>query len=76
MTLWNHKAPWKNSLVPSLEGSQQPYQVSKEGHFLAGAGNSGYLGGFEKREIRLGIAGESDSKSLSWLSSLKRHLKV
>lgn len=50
--------------------------MSKEGHFSAGAGNSGYLGGFEKREIRLGIAGESDSKSLSWLSSLKRHLKV
>ena len=26
------------NLVPCLQGSWQPYQVSKEGHFLAGLG--------------------------------------
>lgn len=45
------KAPWKNSLEPSLPGSQQSYQVSKNGHFLAGTRTSGYLGDLRQRGI-------------------------
>lgn len=35
--------------------------MNEEGHFLAGAKNSGYLGDPENREIYLGIVDESDS---------------
>ena len=61
MTSLSHKAPWRNSLVHCLQGSQQSYQVNEEGHFLAGARNSGYLGDPENREIYLGIVDEFDS---------------
>ena len=37
--------------VPCLQGSQQPYQVIKEGHFMAGPGTSGYFGDLEERGI-------------------------
>ena len=56
-------------LIPRLEISQQPYQVSKEGHFPVGAGTSGYLGDLMKRNSPnpIGIAGMSDGKYLAWL---------
>ena len=56
-------------LVPCLLSSQQPQQVGKDGHFLAGAGNSGYLGDLTKRNLpnSTGIAGLSDGKYLAWL---------
>jgi len=38
----------KIGLIPCLYCSQQPCKVSKEGHFLLGAGTSGYLGGPQK----------------------------
>ena len=59
----------KVGLVPCLQSSQQPHQVSKEGYFLAGAGTSGYLGDLMKRNSpnSTGIAGLSDEKYLAWL---------
>ena len=57
----------ENSLVPCFQGSQQPYQVNKEGQFLAGTGTSRYFGDFqEERDSNkpAGITGESDGKSL------------
>ena len=56
-------------LIPSLQSSQKPHQVSEEGHFLAGAGTSGYLGDLMKRNLpnSTGIAGLSDGKYLAWL---------
>ncbi|XP_077743454.1 splicing factor, proline- and glutamine-rich-like isoform X1 [Canis aureus] len=36
-------------LIPCFQSSQQPHQVSKECHFLAGAGTSGYFGDLVKR---------------------------
>lgn len=50
-----------------LSGSQEPYQVKKEGHLLVGSGISGYLGGTQeerKQPVSIGIAGESDLASL------------
>ena len=52
--------------------------MSKEGHFLAGTGTSGYLGELQEERNSpesVGITGESDDKSLTWLLSLKRLLK-
>ena len=69
----------KIGLVPWLQGSQKPYQVSKEGHFLAGAETSGYLGELESREIHLNLyllQAKSDDKSLAWLLIFKSLLKV
>ena len=37
------------NLVPYLQDSQQPYQVSKAGQFLAGAGILRYFRGIEKK---------------------------
>ena len=56
-------------LIPCLQSSQQPHQVSKEGHFLAVAGTSGYLGDLMNRNLpnSTGIAGLSDGKYLAWL---------
>ena len=65
-------------LVPCSYGSQQLYQVSKEGHFLAGARTSGYFGKLEKKGIHpnLEVLQEvSDGESLAWCSGLKRPLK-
>lgn len=45
----------KISLVSCVYGSWQPYQVSKEGHFLKSPGTSGYLGDFDKRGIYLNL---------------------
>ena len=72
-------------LIPCLQSSvrslQKPHQVSKECHFLAGAGTSGYFGDLIKRNLpkSTGIAGMSDGKCLAWLglaSGLERLLKV
>ena len=56
-------------LTPWLQNSQQPYQMSKECHFLEGARNSGYFRVLEKRNLSkyTGIAGMSDDKYLAWL---------
>ena len=62
--------PLRNvGLIPCLQSSQQPHQVNKEGHFLAGVGTSGYLGDLVKRNSlnSTGIEGLSDSKYLAWL---------
>lgn len=64
----------KIGLVPCLQSFKQLYQVSKESHFLAGPGNSGYLGDLEKRGIHPNLyisLGKSDSKSLAWLPGHK-----
>lgn len=45
-----NKALVNIGLVPCIQGSQQPYQESKEGHFLVGEGVSRYFGDSEKRE--------------------------
>jgi len=49
-------------LIPCLQSSQQPHQVSKECHFLAGARTSGYIGDLMKRNLptSTGIAAMSD----------------
>ena len=56
-------------LIPCLWSSQQPRQVSKECHSLAGAGNSGYFGDLMKRNLpkSTDIAGISDDKYLALL---------
>jgi len=55
-------------LIACLQSSQQPYQVSKEYHFLAGAGTSGYFEDLKKRNLpkSTGIAGMS-GKHMAWL---------
>jgi len=57
------------SLIPCLQSSQQPHQVSEECHFLAGAGTSVYFRNLKKRKSpkSTGIAGMSDGKHLAWL---------
>ena len=45
------KAPWKNSLEPSLQGSQQSYQVNENGHFLAGTRTSDIWGTSDREEF-------------------------
>ena len=64
-------------LIHCLQSSQQPYQVSKKCHFLAGAGTSGYLGDLVKRNSphSTGIAGLSDGKYLAWLLAWKGYYK-
>ena len=54
-------------LISCLQSSQQPHQVSKEGHFLAGAGTSGYFGKLKKKNApqSTGIADKSDDKYLA-----------
>ena len=37
------EVPWENILVPCLQGFWQPYQMIKEGHFVADQRNSGYF---------------------------------
>lgn len=72
-----NKAPGNISLVLCLQGSQQPCQVSKEGHFLAGSGTAEYFGDLEKGGIHPNLQvsqAKSDGKSLAWLSGLKRLL--
>ena len=56
-------------LTPCLQSSQQPYQVRKEGHFLAVARTSGYFEVIMKRIVPKseGIPGRSDGKYLAWL---------
>ena len=51
-------------LIPSLQSSQQPHQVSKECHSLVGAGASRYFGYLRERNLpkSTGIAGMSDGK--------------
>ena len=53
-------------LIPFLYSSQQPYQLSKECHFLAGAGTSEYFGDLEKRNSpkSIGSVGMSEGKYL------------
>lgn len=55
-----NKAPWKSQLVLYLQHSLQPNQVSKEGHFVAGAGNRIFWGPQEGRSLprSVDIAGE------------------
>lgn len=56
--------------ITCLQSSEQPYVVNKEGHFLAGAGTSGYFEDLEKREIHPNIQvfqAKSDGKYLVWL---------
>ena len=44
MTLWSQEDPLeKLAWYLACECSQEPYQVSKEGHFLEGSRSSGYL---------------------------------
>lgn len=38
-------------LLPCLQDSQQPFLVSKTGHFLAGPGPSGYVGTSRRAEL-------------------------
>ena len=66
---WSQIVPWTVGLVPCLQSSQQPHQVSKECHSLAGAGASGYFGDPRKRHLpkSTGIAGMSDGKYVAWL---------
>ena len=54
-------------LKSRLQSSQKPYQVSKECHFLAGAGTSGYFGKLKKKNApqSTGIADKSDDKYLA-----------
>ena len=56
-------------LIPCLQSSQQPHEVSEECHFLAGAGISGYIWDLKKRNppTSTGIVGMSDGKYLAWL---------
>ena len=65
-------------MVPCLQITQKPYQVNKEGNFLANVGTSAYLGDPKKRNSpkSIGITNESDGKFLVWLPGLKGHLKV
>ncbi|CAK7312883.1 hypothetical protein VULLAG_LOCUS17102 [Vulpes lagopus] len=53
-------------LIPCFQSSLQPHQVSKECHFLAGAGTSGYFGDLVKRNPPTST-GMSDGKYLAWL---------
>lgn len=39
----------ETGLVPYIQGSQKHYQVSNDGHFLAGTRTSGYNGDLEKK---------------------------
>ena len=59
----------KHGLIPCLQSSQQPHQVNKECHFLAGAGTSGYFGDLMERNLpkSTGITGMTDDKYLAWL---------
>lgn len=68
----------KTSLVPCLQDSCQPNQMSKGGHLLAGLGTSEYVGDLMKRGIHpnLKVFQKSDGESLAWFLSLERVLKV
>lgn len=63
---------WEKSLgILLIKGSQQPYQMSKKGHFLAGPG---YLGEHYKERNSpklLVLLVNSDGKSLEWLPGLR-----
>ena len=48
------KPPWKNQPGTWIIGFPI-LQVTKEGHFLAGPGNLGYLGDLKKRGIHLNL---------------------
>lgn len=64
------------SLKHCLLGSQQPYQVCKEGHFLRGAKTQDILGTLGKEEVTLIFTQvKSDDKHLAWPLCLKRLLK-
>ena len=70
----------KLALVSYFQGSWQPYQMSKESHFLEGIGTSTYLGDLKKRRISPNILqmlqAKSDNKFLAWLPGLQRLLQV
>lgn len=51
-------------------------QVSKEGHFLAGLGTSGYFADLKKRKIHPNLYVKSDGKSSVWLPSLEKLLRI
>lgn len=65
-------------MIPCLQGSQLPSQVSKVGHFLAGAEISRYFEDLRKRGIHLNfcvLQVKRDGMSLTWLLSLEKLLK-
>ena len=56
----------------------KPYQVSKEGRFLADVGTSGYLADLEKKGIHPNLSvlqGKSDGKLIAWLPTLRETSK-
>lgn len=51
MTLWSQIAPWKKQADVLLTGFLAALPGEKEGHFLIGAGISGYLGITKRQEF-------------------------
>lgn len=57
---------------------QKPYQVSKEGRFLADVGTSGYSVDLGKKGIHPNLSvlqGKSDGKLIAWLPTLRETSK-
>lgn len=63
--------------LKKLPGTCQPYRVRNDGHFMAGAGTSGYIEDLEKRGNNPDIIGycRQNLRPRPWLPSLEMILK-